>query len=330
MGAVLIGVGLAIAIIGLLLGAVGFGSSETTSGAALLTAGSIGFIGGILLLGLGFVHRALVDIAQRLDGIVHFEPDEEEAVESARLEVVREDFAPMLGPQAEEQPAAPMAATEPVAAAPQAEEAKPARGGLPSWFRRKREPEPEAAPEDEPEIAPEPTVEAPPEGQPQPPFRPTGEPRRELPAFLRTGSAGERPAERPLSGGFGIEPRPAEPRFTDLRFGEPRAGEPRAPEPRPSEPRVSEPRASESAPREEFEPGPPPTFLRESDLLGEEEPPAPEPEITVLKAGTIGGMAYKLYSDGSIEADLPDGTLRFASLQELRDHVSGSATRNEG
>ena len=77
-------------------------------------------------------------------------------------------------------------------------------------------------------------------------------------------------------------------------------------------------------PREEPEPSAPPAFLRESDLLGEEPEETPaEPEVTVLKSGTIGGMSYKLFSDGSIEADLPDGTLRFASLQDLREHVAG-------
>lgn len=47
---------------------------------------------------------------------------------------------------------------------------------------------------------------------------------------------------------------------------------------------------------------------------------AEEPRI--LKSGIVGGMAYTLYSDGSIQADLPDGVVRFASLQELRDHVA--------
>ncbi|MBA4789743.1 MAG: DUF308 domain-containing protein, partial [Rhizobiales bacterium] len=51
-------------------------------------------------------------------------------------------------------------------------------------------------------------------------------------------------------------------------------------------------------------------------------PAAAEP--SVLKSGVVGGMAYTLYSDGSIQAELPDGTLRFASLQELRDHVARS------
>jgi len=48
-----------------------------------------------------------------------------------------------------------------------------------------------------------------------------------------------------------------------------------------------------------------------------EEPPA----VTVLKSGVVDGMAYSLYSDGSIEAQMPEGTMRFASIDELRAHL---------
>jgi hypothetical protein len=50
------------------------------------------------------------------------------------------------------------------------------------------------------------------------------------------------------------------------------------------------------------------------------EPPA-SPEAKVVRSGVIGGMAYTLYSDGSIEAELPIGTVRFGSIAELQDHV---------
>jgi hypothetical protein len=43
----------------------------------------------------------------------------------------------------------------------------------------------------------------------------------------------------------------------------------------------------------------------------------------ILKSGVIDGMAYTLYVDGSIEAELPQGTVRFASLDELRFHLTG-------
>jgi hypothetical protein len=49
--------------------------------------------------------------------------------------------------------------------------------------------------------------------------------------------------------------------------------------------------------------------------------PAP---VTVLKSGAVDGMAYTLFSDGSIEAQLPQGMLRFGSIAELRNHIEQS------
>jgi hypothetical protein len=46
-----------------------------------------------------------------------------------------------------------------------------------------------------------------------------------------------------------------------------------------------------------------------------------QPEVTVLKSGVVDGMAYSLYSDGSIEAQMPEGLMRFASIDELRSHL---------
>jgi hypothetical protein len=42
---------------------------------------------------------------------------------------------------------------------------------------------------------------------------------------------------------------------------------------------------------------------------------------SILKSGVIDGMVYTLYTDGSIEAELPQGTLKFASIDELRDYL---------
>jgi hypothetical protein len=52
---------------------------------------------------------------------------------------------------------------------------------------------------------------------------------------------------------------------------------------------------------------------------------AGEAAVSVLKSGVVDGMAYTLFSDGSIEAELPQGTLRFGSITELRDHIEQSA-----
>ena len=54
------------------------------------------------------------------------------------------------------------------------------------------------------------------------------------------------------------------------------------------------------------------------------QPVAPDevlPPVTVLKSGVVDGMAYSLYSDGSIEAQMPEGMMRFASIDELRAHL---------
>jgi hypothetical protein len=42
---------------------------------------------------------------------------------------------------------------------------------------------------------------------------------------------------------------------------------------------------------------------------------------SILKSGVIDGMVYTLYTDGSIEAELPQGTLKFVSIDELRDYL---------
>lgn len=47
--------------------------------------------------------------------------------------------------------------------------------------------------------------------------------------------------------------------------------------------------------------------------------------VAVLKSGVVNGMPYTLYSDGSIEAQLPEGTLPFGSITELRNHIEQSA-----
>ncbi len=45
------------------------------------------------------------------------------------------------------------------------------------------------------------------------------------------------------------------------------------------------------------------------------------PGVMILKSGVVDGMAYSLYSDGSIEAQMPEGMMRFGSIEELRAHL---------
>ena len=69
------------------------------------------------------------------------------------------------------------------------------------------------------------------------------------------------------------------------------------------------------------------TFAGRAAGVGDADRVAPvarsedQPQVTVLKSGVVDGMAYSLYSDGSIEAQMPEGMMRFASINELRAHL---------
>jgi hypothetical protein len=52
---------------------------------------------------------------------------------------------------------------------------------------------------------------------------------------------------------------------------------------------------------------------------------APAESAAILKSGVVDGMAYTLYADGSIEAKLPHGTVRFGSIGELRAHIESNS-----
>src|SRR5262245_5468111 len=99
-----------------------------------------------------------------------------------------------------------------------------------------------------------------------------------------------------------------------------------APDPRAPDLRAPTPVESEPQPAPE-------------QAQGQSEPPAPEPQdlqsgpapveeprtAAILKSGVVDGMAYTLYADGSIEAKLPHGTVRFGSIAELRSHIENNS-----
>ena len=43
--------------------------------------------------------------------------------------------------------------------------------------------------------------------------------------------------------------------------------------------------------------------------------------LTVYRSGVIDGMAYSLFMDGSIEAELPTGRVKFATIDELQQYL---------
>ena len=107
------------------------------------------------------------------------------------------------------------------------------------------------------------------------------------------------------------------------------------------------PPAAEAANQDDmFEPVRPPELRKDSDVelaqspaqaeTEEYEQPAEEPRqeeqpeepyaVSILKSGVVDGMAYTLYSDGSIEAEMPEGTMRFASIMELRAYLEKASS----
>jgi hypothetical protein len=82
---------------------------------------------------------------------------------------------------------------------------------------------------------------------------------------------------------------------------------------------------SAEAPPASFEDAWPRRAGRTPSTFAETSPPEArtedQPQVTVLKSGVVDGMAYSLYSDGSIEAQMPEGMMRFASIDELRSHL---------
>lgn len=69
----------------------------------------------------------------------------------------------------------------------------------------------------------------------------------------------------------------------------------------------------------------PSTFTDRRGVSADPNPPVPPNEdaspVIVVKSGVVDGMAYSLYSDGSIEAQMPEGLMRFSSIDELRSYL---------
>jgi hypothetical protein len=163
--------------------------------------------------------------------------------------------------------------------------------------------------------------------------------------WLEEAAARDRPRQE-ASSPSASEP-PAKPR-RNLMFSSTSRRERERAQSRAADPSATDPRPMAAPPAAEIEEVPPATFddawpkserSRPADPLPQRragrtpstfseipaasQPPAvgDQPSVTVLKSGVVDGMAYSLYSDGSIEAQMPEGMMRFASIDELRAHL---------
>jgi hypothetical protein len=131
------------------------------------------------------------------------------------------------------------------------------------------------------------------------PARPAGESARK-PADSSAAPASERATERPPQEGFDTV-WPADSRV-------PREAREDIVHPPRAEPAAQARSNGEQAPRPE------PSHARMAEPVA----------VSILKSGVVDGMAYTLYTDGSIEAELAQGVVRFASIEELRNHLEKS------
>ncbi|MFZ2159491.1 MAG: DUF308 domain-containing protein [Bradyrhizobium sp.] len=292
---------LLVAGIGFLLAglvAIGFGIpiNEFGFGNTLILAGTIAACTGMLLLGLWTAVKELKTIARRLGPAGLHAGAALEAAPGASSRASESGF--LLG---RDQPAAEGAGI--------AEPSAPSPGGAPVPWQE------EAAQRDL-ASADAPAVPAPAEAAP------AAKPRRNL-LFSSTSRK-----ERERAQGRTSEPLSPDLLSPDLRPAPPvPPPAPEASEPPPATfddawPKPERPRAADASPRRS---GRTPSTFAEPGAAADRAPPAArnedQPPVTVLKSGVVDGMAYSLYSDGSIEAQMPEGMMRFASIDELRSHL---------
>jgi hypothetical protein len=281
-------IGLVVA--GLLTIAYGFGVQLST-GNTLIIAGVIGVCTGAIMLGLSMTVRELKNISRQLAGGVS-EARGEAMTRPVVAGAATRNSAPDDGDDF-------LAAEQPGGSGPPAAAAHFPPAALPPWQN-------EAVLRDHP--IPEPM-------HPEPPPS-AAKPKRNL--LFSSTSRKERDR---------AQARSSEPLSPDLLSPDLRSRSPIAPLDDPAEPPPPSledawPKAGRAMPGEmaaQRRSGRMPPTLAEAN--GGPAHAEDRPEVTVLKSGVVDGMAYSLYSDGSIEAQMPEGMMRFASIDELRAHL---------
>jgi hypothetical protein len=295
-------------------------ASGATTDADIITPGTIAAVGGLLLVGIGLVVREL----QRIEQALHpAHPSEAPAV-AAAAPPARIPFPPKPKTNSQPEPlvadttppspaaqpvptdlpsppAAPSPAAPPTSAAAEDGAFERLRAKFPTLARLEN-----GTVVDGPEIPVVTQPPAPAEGN-------VGEVKKAAAvAGGRTnGAAAARVAPR-----LDTKTRPAAPDrakvsvFNAFWPAAPRRDAPTAPThvAAPAPPPPSEPAAVRG------------TVDDSSPAAGDAAAP-----VSALKSGVVEGMAYTLYSDGSIEAQLPQGKLRFGSITALRNHIERGA-----
>jgi hypothetical protein len=331
MSVIVLVAGILVTVAGLVTVGFGIGTDEISLSHTLIIAGTTGLAGGLVLIGLAAAVSMLARIAevlsvrpgarqpeqaQRPEGSTAVEPRPVEA----RPEVPRPAELRPIVPRPEGRPA------EPRLAEPRPIETRPAPDAAPdvsaSAIERLRSsmarpPKPEVVGEAE-DVLLSP-------GAPSPKSAQNG-------AGHETSAAVDGVDRDSDSAADSLKGKRLDFLFRS-RSTRPEPAEPSAPQwPQRSdrelliEPQVGGP-APGSATAEE------PVAFEAPQADGTRAPPGPVPpqrsqeqrSVAILKSGVVDGMAYTLYTDGSIEAQLPQGTVRFGSITELRAHIENNS-----
>jgi hypothetical protein len=283
---------------------VGFGIPirETSFGAALLVVASVAVMGGFILVGLAAAVRELQRVVQGLKARLPGAPRPVRPIE--RRDGERRNGERLDGADRRPEPRLPI----PGAPGTEAPNVIPTKLDEPDTQERWRKPGPEWLRRAMTEIdaSPRPAVAA-----PAPDNYRTDEVRRPPDAWPRAVTA-------PPLDNTATEVLPTPAVSSRNMFDTMWPSKHRDPEVAP------EPRA-EASPEAQMRPA-------ETNLpaMAPAPPVAPAPigsvrleprPLPILKSGVIDEMAYTLFTDGSIEAQMPDGTMRFASIEELRKHL---------
>ncbi|MBN8970299.1 MAG: hypothetical protein J0G95_17850 [Rhizobiales bacterium] len=310
----------------------GISIKEFSLGGTMILAGAVVACTGLLLIGLGLVLRELKNLPHRLGG---------EAVA----------MPPPVIALTPDLPRPPLAA-EPQAPVPPRPAPRPHGRADVLFSREEAAVETELPPLDltmperatpERPVSPAPLSRATPQpeapSESAPPWSDEQHARtRSIPPIPRARDRVSEPSSE--RAGLGERPSLGERPNRNFLFSSRRreqAAEPPAHEPAPEE---SSAREAGADPHDMFEaPWTQPEPARAEPELTPEPEAAPRParsastpryqpprrseaaSVTVVKSGVVDSMAYSLYSDGSIEAQMPEGMVRFESIEALRAHL---------
>jgi len=290
--------GALITLAGLALVGTGAIPHEAMFDSENLTPGAIALVGGLLLIGIAAAVREL----RRIERVIANRPSRDAHFEEGQAELGEANSQPRIP-----FPPKPAASTTPVAAVAAALSAEDTtsdhlRTKIPPW--NQSEGEPAVAAGDAPTLS---RLPLPPEDLKE---------RRESGAKGYSGNGAAPPralmdveARPRLSGS------PATPRKRAFNTFWP-GGQRREPQTAAAHAQAAVARAL---------PAGGPALVSEALSDAVAAPSRKAEAVTILKSGVIEGMAYTLYSDGSIEAQLPQGTLRFGSIAALRDHIESQS-----